>query len=186
MKKTISIFLLCLTGIFSYGQAQETQPTNQTIIRLTVVKDNDKILMRNTKYGWMTPAVYFKEKQNIREVLDSMSGLYGIKISDPNLKGLFTYKYEFKTTADMRQLYVANYKSGSLKPSAEGEEVYWIPINEALDKLESTVPSLKQITKQIIEYPNTLWGGSFILYREHEKMKSRIEEDFYPLMNCIN
>jgi NADH pyrophosphatase NudC (nudix superfamily) len=82
----------------------------------------------------------------------------------------------------MRQLYVANYESGSLKPSTEKEEVYWMPIKEALDKLESTVHSLMQMTKQTFDHPNTLWGASFILYRENESLKSKIEEDFYPLM----
>lgn len=185
MRNLALTLIIWFLSIINYVHAQEAPPSNQTIIRLTVVNDNDEILMRKTQYGWMTPAVYFTERQNIHEVLDSLAGAYGIKISAPDLRGLFTYKYEFKSTADMRQFYVANYESGTLKPSTKEEEVYWMPIKEALNKLETTVPSLKQITEQTIDHPNILWGASFILYRENGNMSSKIEEDFYPLMKNI-
>ncbi len=138
--------------------------------------------MRETEYGWMTPAIYFKEKQNVHEILDSLPGVYGIKISTPKLNGLFTYKYEFKPTADFRQLYTAKYESGDLKSTVGKEKISWMPIDEALIKLGLTVKSLEDMTRQIIEHPKTLWGGSFILFRENGKLKSKIEEEFYPLM----
>ena len=151
MEKVIFLLLLILIGLNDNVIAQDNPQSNQTIIRLTIIKDNDKILMRKTKFGWMTPAIYYKERQTISEVLDSISGVYG------------------------------NYKSGQLKPKVGEEEIYWMPIKEALNKLESTVPSLMQMTKQILDYPNTLWGGSFILFREKNKINSRMEEEFYPL-----
>lgn len=181
MNKTVFLLLLICVGLINNIKAQQASPSNQTVIRLTIIKDNDKILMRKTQYGWMTPAVYFNERQTIAEILDSISDTYDLSISKPNLKGLFTYKYDFKPTADIRQLYVANYVGGQLRSQVGEEEIYWMPINEALDKLESTVSSLMQITKQVLDYPDTLWGGAFILYKEDNGMKSRIEEDFYPL-----
>jgi hypothetical protein len=102
MKNIISILIICSIGIINYAQAQETPPSNQTIIRLTVVNDNNEILMRKTQYGWMTPAVYFNERQNIREMLDSIVNVYGIKISAPNLRGLFTYKPEFDINLEIQ------------------------------------------------------------------------------------
>ena len=182
MKKIFPAILICLASISIFGQNQKTEPTNQTIIRLTIVKDNDKMLIRETEYGWMTPAVYFKEKMNLQEIIDSLSSVYGIKISELNLNGLFTYKYVFKPTADFRQLYTAKYESGTLKPTVGKEKIYWMPIEEALVKLDSTVQSLEEMTKQVLEYPNTLWGGSFIIDRIDGKLTSNIEGQFYPLM----
>lgn len=181
MRKSILIIVLCLSSLATQLWAQEALPSNQTIIRLTIMKDNDKILMRKTQYGWMTPAVYFKKRQNVTEVLDSLASMYDIEITQPQLKGLFTYKYEFKPTADMRQLYVASYISGQLKPQVAEEEIYWMPIKEALDRLESTVPALMHMTKQVLDSPNTLWGGAFMLYRDGNNLQSRMEENFYPL-----
>ena len=181
MERVILLLWLVWLGLNHNAIAQAPPQTNQTIIRLTIIKDNDKILMRKTPYGWMTPAVYFKQRQTIKEVADSLANTYGINISHLMLKGLFTYKYEFKPTADMRQLYVAEYKSGQLKPRVGEEEIYWMPINEALDKLENTVPALMQMTKQILDYPDRVWGGAFMLYRDDNKLQSRMEGNFYPL-----
>ncbi len=186
MKKIIPIVLICLTSISIFGQNQKVEPTNQTIIRLTIIKDSSKILMRETEYGWMTPAVYFREKQSIQEITDSLSNVYGIKISKLNLNGLFTYKYKFKPTADIRQLYTAKYESGDLKLVVGKEKIQWIPIEEALVKLGTTVQSLEDMTKQIIEYSETLWGGSFIIDRVNGQLTSKIEGKFYPLMNKDN
>ncbi|MEE9378708.1 MAG: hypothetical protein V3V33_11820 [Candidatus Lokiarchaeia archaeon] len=182
MKKVALILFFLLTSIIGFSQNQSVSPTNQTIIRLTIIKDN-KILMRETGYGWMTPAIYFKGKQNVHEILDSLSGVYGIKISPPKLNGLFTYKYEFKPTADFRQLYTAKYESGDLKLIVGKEKICWMPIEEALLKLGSTVKSLEGMTKQVLEYPETIWGGSFVIDKDANwKLTSRVEENFYPLM----
>lgn len=186
MKKVITIILICLVSISIFGQNEKVQPTNQTIIRLTIIKDNNKILIRETEYGWMTPAVYFRKKQNIHEITDSLSSVYGIKINNLNLNGLFTYKYNFKPTADIRLLYVAKFESGDLKTIVGKEKIYWMPIEEALSKLGSTVQSLEDMTTQIIKHPETLWGGSFILTKVNGKLTSRIEEIFYPLTKYDN
>ena len=50
-------------------------------------------------------------------------------------------------------------------------------------KLGTTVQSLEDMTKQIIEYSETLWGGSFIIDRVNGQLTSKIEGKFYPLMN---
>ena len=182
MKKLIPLILICFASITIFAQNSKVEPTNQTIIRLTIIKDNNKMLIRETEYGWMTPAVYFKKKQNIHEITDSLSDAYGITISNLNLNGLFTYKYEFKPTTDFRQLYTAKYKSGDLKSTIGKEKIYWMPIDEALIKLGSTVQSLEDMTKQIIEYPKTLWGGSFVIDKVNGKLTSKTEEEFYPLL----
>ena len=183
MKKIIPGLLICLASISVFGQNENVKPTNQTIIRLTIIKDSSKILMRETEYGWMTPAVYYKEKQNIHEITDSLSNVYGIKISNLNLNGLFTYKYKFKPTADIRQLYTAKYDSGDLKETVGKEKIYWMPIEEALTKLGTTVQSLEAMTRQVIEFPETLWGGSFVIDKDANwKLTSEIEEKFYSLL----
>ncbi len=181
---TLLLFLLlAVNTVFSQNNIPE--PSNQTIIRLIIVKDSNKILMRATENGWMTPAVYFVERQNIRETLESLANSYGVKINEPRLGGLFTYKYEFKATADMRQHFVAEYKSGELKAPNEKEKVEWMPFDESLKKLSETVPSLGEQTKQILSYPETLWGGSFLLSRANGKLSSKVEEPFYDLKSGV-
>jgi len=163
-------------------EKDKTLEINSPVVRLIIINDKNEILMRKTKFGWMTPAYRFYSKQNIHQVLDSMAANYGITIKNPKLAGLFTYKYTFKEKADTRQLYVAKYKSGTIR-FPKDEEVLWLPKEEAIKKLDSTVSSLSLITNQILKYPNTLWGGSFILSKVDGKLQSKVEENFYSLGN---
>jgi len=136
--------------------------------------------MRKTEYGWMTPAQRFYSKQNIHEFLTDLAGKYGVKTSSPKLAGLLTYKYTFKSNGDTRLFFVARYKEGKIV-SPKGEEVVWLPKKEAIEKLRSTVESLGTTTNQVLSYPKTIWGGSFLLDVINGKLKSQVDEDFYPI-----
>jgi len=37
---------------------------------------------------------------------------------------------------------------------------------------------------QVIEYPKVVWGGSFLIKRENNKMTSTITENFYPISDA--
>jgi hypothetical protein len=181
MKRIVFKFLLIVLPAIVFGQNQQINLTNQTIIRLNIINDEDELLTRETKYGWMTPAIYFNKRQNIHEIIDSLSASYGIKIKYLSLNGLFTYKYEFKKTSDFRQVYLANYESGILVKNVKEEKIHWMPIEKALIKLKGTVPSLAAMTMKVIKSPNVLWGASFILYKVDGKLMSKVEENFYTL-----
>ncbi len=157
---------------------------NKTVIRLTILNENGDILMKKSDYGWMTIATFYTETQNINEVIDSLSNEYGIEITKPSLAGVFTYKYKFKESSDIRQLYTANYIKGNLESSKDKHNLTWLPKEEAIEKLKETVPSLGQMTEQVLNFSNVVWGGSFLLDRdENWKLSSEITEDFYPIRN---
>ena len=176
----IAVFFLASAN-HAWSQTSNIQSNNQTIIRLTVMNDKGEILMRETENGWMTLSMYYNKRQNIHEAIDSLVKVYGIEVSQLNLCGLFTYKYDYKPSTDMRQFYLANFTKGVLRTPNEKEKLHWLPIDEAIDKLSTTVESLGAMTRQIIKYPDTLWGGSFLLSRKEGKLISTVEEEFYPL-----
>lgn len=192
MNKLSIVLLVMLFATNAYSQqAQKTKPktarvpqvvapANSPVIRLTIVNDRNEILIRKTTYGWMTPAVRFNKKQNIQETLTTLAATYGIRLKKFALAGLFTYKYSFKPLADTRQFYVASYQSGSII-SPKGETVQWMSKKEALDKLSTTVLSLGAMTRQVLNYPETLWGGAFRLSKKDGKLQAVAEADFYPL-----
>ena len=71
---------------------------------------------------------------------------------------------------------------GILQSLSSDEEVFWVPKNEALEKLGETVNSLKLMTNQVLSFPNTLWGGSFLLHRDKQKnLSAKQIEKFYSL-----
>ena len=182
MKQLITILFFTILSNGIWCQTNTIPPKNNTIIRLTILNDAGEMLIRDTKYGWMTPATYHNKRQNINEVIDSLILNYGIEISEPNLAGIFTYKYEFKPSADIRILYVARLTAGELISESGEEKLYWMSQKEAIEKLQTTVPSLGEMTNQILDYPQIIWGGSYTLFRDNDNnLKSKVTEPFFPL-----
>ena len=180
MKKIFLLFIIVLISNSLLGQSTKDPEPNKTVIRLTILNANGDVLMKESDYGWMTIATFHTERQNINEVIDSLTTEYGITITKPSLAGIFTYKYKFKESSDTRQLYVAKYIKGDLELGKGNHNLTWLPKDEAIEKLKSTVPSLGEMTQQILDFPNEVWGGSFLLDRnENWKLSSKIIENFH-------
>lgn len=180
MKKHILFFIAL--ALFSCTEAQDAhqEPThNFTVHRLIVLNDKNEILMGKEEGNWYTFGHVYNESQYIKECLDSLANEYGFKISAPQLRGYFSYKYEYHPHSTLRAFYVAKYVGGDVKPAGATDEMRWMPMKEAIDKIP--VESIKLATQQIFDFPNTVWGGSFLVYRKGEEHHTRTVEDFYPL-----
>lgn len=180
MKKVVILFALVLMSNFLLGQSKDNSDPNSTVIRLVILNDNDDILIKNSTIGWLTISTTFKQRQTINEVVDSLSNRYGITITKPNLKGVFTYKYSFKSSTYITQLYVAKSTTNDL-PKNKNVEFHWASKDGAIKKLKETIPSLGQMVNQVLDYPDVIWGGSFLLNRENNEVSSLQTEDFYPI-----
>jgi len=178
-----NIFILLLvTSLFSCkeSQAQHQDPThNFTVKRLIIVNENNEMLMCKEEYVWATPSLVYNERQYTKEALDSVASAYGVKIKDIRLHGQFSYKYDYHPYATLRNYYVAKYVSGKLKVPENMDGAEWMPVQEAIKK--TTVTSIKEITKQIIEFPDVVWGASFMVSRTKGDHPTKIVEPFYPL-----
>ncbi|GGG12628.1 hypothetical protein GCM10011344_11680 [Dokdonia pacifica] len=180
MKKYIQVVAMLLTIQCINAQSTIDEDVNTTIIRLIILNDNGDILLKKATVGWLTIDTAFKKRQTINEVIDSLSIKYGISISQPNLKGVFTHKYAFKNTTYIRQLYVARSTTNEL-PTNKNVEFIWAPKEEAIEKLSGTLPAIGEMVNQIIAYPDVVWGGSFLVDRKNGKITSKMTEDFYPI-----
>ncbi len=190
MKNIITLIILllmivsCGKKLQNNNQAQynHLEPTqNFTVNRLIILNEKNEMLMGKEKGHWYNPGDVYIESQFVKESVNSLAGKYGIQITPPKLHGYFSYKYEYHPYSSLRAFYVAKYVSGNIKVSGNTEEVKWIPIDEAIEKIP--VESIQMATKQILDYPHTLWGGSFVIYRSGEEHHARIVEEFYPLFN---
>jgi len=182
MKKVFIVLIIALISNSLLGQVAKTLEPNKTVIRLTILNENGDVLMKKSDYGWMTIATFHTQRQNINEVIDSLSNLYGIVIAKPHLRGVFTYKYTFKASADIRQVYEAKYIKGDLESVKGNHNLIWLPKEEAIEKLKETVPSLGEMTQKTLDFPNAIWGGSFLLSRDKDdKLNSQMTESFHPL-----
>ena len=165
---------------------QETvkRADNYTIQRLLVFNDSKQLLLEKNINGWMTPALRSNENQSLKEGLDSLAKAMGISIKIIKLAGVFTYK--FKGLPDHKEVsyrthYIANFINGNLiQPKQSDKEYKWLNVKEALGLI--TNEALKAETSQIINHPDTLWGGSFLIsYKDEELESIKMMEDFYSL-----
>ncbi|MFK8160884.1 MAG: NUDIX hydrolase [Lewinella sp.] len=108
-----------------------------------------------------------------------MATAFGIKISPPELRAYVSYKYEYHRYVTLRGCYVARYLSGTPKPAGEATEMKWMPKAEAIEL--TPVESMKMVMEQVLSAPDTLWGGSFVVYKVGHQAHTRLVEDFYPL-----
>ncbi len=193
MKRLFTLIVVVLASHFI--SAQDTTKTikkqeivkkadNYTIQRLLVFNNNKEILLEKGQNGWMTPALRSNENQSLKEGLDSLAKAIGISIKLVKLSGVYTYKFiglpDHKEVS-YRTHYTANYLNGELiQPTQPGREYKWFPIKSAVDMISNE--ALKAETNQILKFPKTLWGGSFLYTYKDDKFESiKMVEDFYPL-----
>ena len=180
MKKVVILFALVLMYNPLLAQSEDNSEPNTTIIRLLILNDNGEVLLKKATIGWIIMDKVYDQRQTLNEAINSLSNKYGVSISKPELKGVFTYKFGFNNSSSIRQIYVAKSMTNEL-PKNRNVEFYWAPKDEAVEKLSVTVPSLGEMVEQILDYPQVVWGGSFLVERENGKIISEQTEDYYPI-----
>ncbi|MFD2561614.1 NUDIX hydrolase [Aquimarina rubra] len=179
MRKLMILSLVALSFLGCNQNSHQPPTHNFTVQRLIIINDNNEILMSREENVWATPSLIYNKRQYLKEALDSLSNAYGVKIADLELRGKFSYKYDYHPYATLRDYFVARYVSGEIKIPEGLAEAKWMPIPEAIEK--NSVTSIKEITKQIIEFPDVVWGGSFMVSHVGDHHPTKLVEPFYPL-----
>lgn len=152
---------------------------NFTLQRLIIQNDAGEILMEQYEQGWSPPSMYSNTRQSVKESMDSLALSLGIKISKLELRAYPTYKFAYHDQVSLRSYFVAKYKEGDLITPKGAKSIKFMPMEEALPKI--SVEAIKLITKQVVEFPEKVWGGSFLISENGELHETLVLEEFYPL-----
>ena len=159
---------------------------NFTLQRLLVLNDAGEILVEqgdisteDGKISWFPFSSYSNQRLSVKEAMDSLALSHGIKITQPQLKAYTTYKFSYHEQVSHRSYYVAKYASGTIKPSTDGVVRKWVPIEEVLPNIP--VEAIRLTAQQVLKYPETVWGGSFLISENGEQHDTTVLEEFYPL-----
>ena len=162
---------------------------NFTLQRLLVLNDAGEVLMEQgdvlagqEEPTWYPPSLYSNTRQSISEAMDSLALSNGIKITQLELRANTTYKFTYHKQVSFRSYYVAKYAGGNLISPKEGAIMKWVPIEVALPNIP--VESIRLITKQVLEFPERVWGGSFLISENGEHHDALVLEAFYPLFGA--
>lgn len=157
---------------------------NFTVLRVIILNSENQILMTNDQGFWGMPWVNLTKRQFVKEAIDSMALEHGIELSNIELRGQFCFKYDYKPNVTFRNYYVARYKSGEIKIpkntiESKFEKVEWVDIPNAIERNGNT--GIREITRQIINNPDVVWGGSFMVSHTDDDHPTKMVENFYPL-----
>ena len=194
MKKLIA----CLTVTFiiilafaKYNQVLNNNPEpkkndSAEFYRLLTFNDKNELMVVKIKGTdfWVTPGLYSDEKKSINKKsinkqLQALSADYGLITSQPELHGKFILKAKNNNKSYNRYFYRVNVKSGKVKMPKIIGQIKWLPIDEAIQII--TFPHIKQLIQQITDYPETVWGGTILRYKEEGQLKAKMLEKFYPI-----
>lgn len=177
MKKVI-LLLMVLCSQFTFAQ-QATKPS--TFHRLLVFNDKNELMVVKIKNSerWVTPGWYQDNSLTIKAGLEQLALSYGLKITTPTLRGVFTLKTEQNNELSTRLVYSTKMKSGELKAPEMIEEIRWLSATQATKLI--TFPHINAQIEQLTKFPGTLWGGSQLMYQEAGVDKAKFIENFYPL-----
>ena len=183
MKKTLLLTFVIFLGLKSF--AQETGNDSYTIQRLLIYNQKGDVLLEKNDFGWMTPALRHNSKVTIKDGLMNLATEFGLKISSPKIAGIFMFTSDYKPISQFRQHYSSNSVDGQLKVPENKKDAQWFSISKAIEMMslsDTKAPLvIRDMTKQLLYYPEIIWGGTFLLSKKDGNITYKIIENFYPL-----
>ncbi len=184
IKQILTLLTLVLFN-YQLHAGDATKNDSYTIQRLILINDADQILLLKHPNGWMTPALRHSEKVTTQEGLIALAEQYGGQINRPTLAGVFMFLPEYETPASFRQYFRAQWISGEVKlPGGDILEARWFDLDsayQALSNPEKKVLGEQEMTMQLTRFPNTIWGGSYRIWKDGDDIKYEMAESFFSL-----
>lgn len=179
------LFLFALMFQSTIIFAQEKNEDSYTIQRLIIFNAEGKVLLEKHKNGWMTPALRHSTRTSTNDGLQHLANEFGLHVSPPRLAGSFLFISQYKPASSFRQHYKAHVVAGALKLPSNKLDAQWFEPHEVVEMMSKPdaklVGAVKEMTEQVLRYPNVVWGGTFSLWKESGQTKYRVVENFYPL-----
>lgn len=176
---------MILILIFSFFQLISAQSENDisTFHRLLILNSNNELMVVKIQDAnfWVTPGFYQNSNQTIKQGLDSIASTYGLKTESPQLKGIFLLQREVNgmESTSVRNIYIMKVKERQLKKPTGISEIKWLSPTKAIEII--SFPHINAMIEQIVKYPNQVWGGTLLQYKQNDTWKAKVIEAFYPL-----
>lgn len=189
MKKLLLLLLIVLSALLlsllsSQPVFAQELAKPSTFHRLLMFNNNHELLVVKVKNSnrWVTPGWYQDNSLTIKEGLDELAASYGLTITPPILRGVFSLKTSQNNELSTRLVYTTTIKSGELKTPDMIEEIRWLSTDQAMKLI--TFAHINTQIEQLMKFPGTIWGGSQLMYLEDGVYKAKFIEPFYPLTDA--
>jgi len=177
-KLVLIIFSLCTFSSLAQGNEKNTE-----FHRLLIFNKASELMVvkiKNTEY-WVTPGLYGQVKLDINNNLNALAAEFGLTISLPNLRGIFTLKNKKSQAESKRYFYNTNVIGQVIKKPDNIEEIRWLSLNAAVKMI--TFPHINMLINQVTNHPKYVWGGTILRYKDDNEFNAKLVEGFYPIEN---
>jgi hypothetical protein len=181
MKKITLLIPMLIIAFFSLPLSAQEDDNISEFHRLLIFNAKGQLMVvkiKNTNF-WVTPGLYSKNPELTNHHLVQLAKEYGLTVSKPNLQGVFLLKNEQAKTVSNRSFFKVNIIEGEIKKPQNIDTIKWLPANEAKEII--TFPHINILLQQIIDFPDKVWGGSILRYKEDGEFKAKMIKDFYSL-----
>lgn len=173
--------LLLIVAFLAFPLLAQENSKISEFHRLLIFNSDNQLMVvkiKNTNF-WVTPGLYSENQAFTNENLHKLAADYGLTVSQPDLRGVFVLQNKQNNSISNRSFFNVSVNGGALKTPDNIDEIKWLPIDEAVQVI--TFPHINMLIKQVNDYPNTVWGGTVLRYKEGDKFKSKLTKPFYPL-----
>ena len=175
--------VLLAASFIAQAEAEQASEPNYTTQNLIIYNDQGQVLLQRNFMGWSTPGWRYDERVTLTEGLHQLARRYGIEINGLRLAGLFTYRYTYTPAMSTRSHYSARLAGGAPKAPQGFDELRWFSPKDAIaamgDASQRSPQALVQLNRQMLENPETIWGGAFHIRQEDERYLSEMTEPFH-------
>ena len=157
MKKSLTLFIVFI----SFSLSAFDDKNISEFHRLLIFNDKNQLMVvkiKNTNF-WVTPGLYSENPSLTNTHLYNLAKEYGLAVSQPNLQGVFLLKNQQTNALSNRSFFKVNVIEGKTKKPVNIDEIKWLPVNEAIQVI--TFPHINVLLKQIMNFPNKVWGEQF-------------------------
>ncbi|MET1255914.1 hypothetical protein [Aliikangiella maris] len=173
--------LILIIGIFLFPLPSQSAEKISTFHRLLIFNSKSELMVvkiKDTDF-WITPSWYQDNTQLINEGMQHLAAEYGLTISQPVLREIFTVKNQHDNSLSLRHFFSVNSDGKLVKKPEIIEEVRWLAVKDAVKLI--TFPYINILINQVVDHPDIVWGGSILRFKEGDEHKIKIIESLYPL-----
>jgi len=99
--------------------------------------------------------------------------------------GIFMFISNYKPQSSFRQHYVSKLVDGELVLPKGKLDAKWFSPHEVIEIMSlpdaKLIFAVRDMTDQILKYPEIIWGGTFTLWKENGKTVYKTTENFYSI-----
>lgn len=159
---------------------QECPTSNRNYFKVLILNEKDEVLLVEFKEIWEFIGGTYNTSETLQEHVQKLAMTANIKVTDIQLRGLFSIYWNDVEKPDVHHYYSARYESGDMQSPGDCTGAIWADLTKAREVI--VYKDMLQMYERAIESED-LWGGTYRIMKDREKGTRDVEYlvDYFKL-----